>query len=88
MKYFSSILGFLIMLIVPVIVIGRYRWFFKKRKYDFGNLNQSFIKGTCGYFIIVILALGILSMIIYGFIKNIPAKTCVNENVTFFDFLG
>ena len=38
--------------------------------------------------IIVILALGILSMIIYGFIKNIPAKTCVNENVTFFDFLG
>ena len=88
MKYFSSILGFLIMLIVPAIVIGRYRWFFKKRKYDYGNLNQAFIKGTCGYVIIVILALGILSMIIYGFIKNIPAKTCVNENVTFFDFLG
>lgn len=88
MKYFSSILGFLIMLIVPVIVVGRYRWFFNKRDYTFGNLNQAFIKGFWGYIIISILALGIFSMIIYGFIKNIPAKTCVNENVTFFAFLS
>jgi hypothetical protein len=88
MKYFSSILGFLIMLIVPVIVVGRYRWFFNKIDYTFGNLNQAFIKGFWGYIIISILALGIFSMIIYGFIKNIPAKTCVNEKVTFFAFLS
>ena len=87
MKYFSSILGFLIMLIVPVVVVSRYRWYFNKRNYILGKLNQAFIKGVCGYVLVVILAVGIFSMIIFGFIKNIPAKTCVNEKVTFFDFL-
>ena len=79
MKYFSSILGFLLMLIVPMLVVNRYRNLFNKRKYEFSNLNRSFLKGKYGNIFIIIMSVIIFSLIIYGFVKTTSNKTCVNE---------
>ena len=79
MKYFSSILGFLLMLIVPMLVVNRYRNMFYKRKYEFSDLNRSFLKNKYGNIFIIFMSVVIFSLIIFGFIKNTNNKTCVNE---------
>ena len=79
MKYFSSILGFLLMLIVPVLVVNKYRNLFYKRKYEFTDLNRSFLKNKYGNIFIIFMSVVIFSLIIYGFIKTTTNKTCVNE---------
>ena len=79
MKYFSSILGFLLMLIVPVLVVNKYRNLFYKRKYEFNDLNRSFLKNKYGNIFIIIMSVVIFSLIIYGFVKTTNNKTCVNE---------
>ena len=79
MKYFSSILGFLLMLIVPVLVVNRYRNLFYKRKYEFSDLNRSFLKNKYGNIFIIFMSVVIFSLIIYGFVKTTNNKTCVNE---------
>ena len=79
MKYFSSILGFLLMLVVPVLVVERYRSLFHKRKYQFTDLNRSFLTNKYGTFFIIFMSVVIFSLIIFGFIKNTNNKTCVNE---------
>ena len=79
MKYFSSILGFLLMLIVPVLIVNRYRQMFVKRKYKFSELNRSFLKGKYGNIFIICMSIIIFSLIIFGFIKNTNNKKCVNE---------
>ena len=79
MKYFSSILGFLLMLVVPVLLVERYRTLFHKRKYQFTDLNRSFLKKKWGTIAIIIMSVIIFSLIIFGFIKNTNNKTCVNE---------
>ena len=79
MKYFSSILGFLLMLVVPVLVVERYRSLFNKRKYQFTDLNRSFFKNKYGNIFIIFMSVVIFGLIIFGFIKNTNNKTCVNE---------
>ena len=79
MKYFSSILGFLLMLIVPVLVVNRYRNMFYKRKYEFTELNRSFLKNKYGNIFIIFMSVVIFSLIIYGFVRTTENKTCVNE---------
>ena len=79
MKYFSSILGFMLMLIVPVLVVNGYRRIFYKRNYAFSQLNRSFLKNKYGNIFVITMAVIIFGMIIFGFVKNIKNKTCVNE---------
>ena len=79
MKYFSSILGFLLMLIVPILVVNGYRQSFYKRKYKFSNLNRSFLTGKYGNAFIIFMSVIIFSLIIFGFVKNSTNKTCVYE---------
>ena len=79
MKYFSSILGFLLMLIVPVLVVNKYRNLFYKRKYEFSDLNRSFLKNKYGNMFVIFMSVVIFSLIIYGFVKTTENKTCVNE---------
>ena len=79
MKYFSSILGFLLMLIVPMIVVNGYRAIFVKRKYKFSTLNRSFLKNHYGNYFIICMSAIIFGLIIFGFYKNTNNKTCVNE---------
>ena len=79
MKYFSSILGFLLMLIVPLIVVNRYRNIFYEKKYEFTDLNRSFLKNNYGNRFIILMSVVIFSLIIYGFVKTSGNKTCVNE---------
>jgi hypothetical protein len=81
MKYFSSILGFMLMLIVPVLVVNGYRQLFYKRKYKFSNLNRSFFKGKFGNIFIICMSVIIFGLIIFGFIKNTNNKSCVNEDI-------
>ena len=79
MKYFSSILGFLLMLIVPILVVSQYRQIFYQRKYRFSNLNRSFLKSKYGNIFIICMSFIIFILIIYGFIKNTNNKNCINE---------
>ena len=79
MKYFSSILGFLLMLIVPILVVNGYRNIFYKRKYKFSKLNRSFFKTKYGNIFIICMSFIIFGLIIFGFVKNTNNKTCVNE---------
>ena len=83
MKYFSSVLGFLLMLIVPVIVVNGFRKHFAKRKFKKGKLNQSFMQGIGGNIFIGIMSVVIFSLVIFGFINSVQTKDCVNQNPTF-----
>ena len=67
------------MLVVPVLVVERYRSLFHKRKYQFTDLNRSFLTNKYGTFFIIFMSVVIFSLIIFGFIKNTNNKTCVNE---------
>ena len=79
MKYFSSILGFLLMLIVPLVVVTGYRNMFIKKKYNFSSLNRSFLKNRYGSWFIILMSIVIFGLIIFGFVRNMPNKTCVND---------
>ena len=79
MKYFSSILGFLLMLIVPLLVVNRYRNLFYKRKYEFSNLNRSFLTNKYGNMFVIFMSVVIFSLIIFGFVKNTKNKNCVYD---------
>ena len=79
MKYFSSILGFLLMLIVPLLVVNRYRNLFYKRKYEFSNLNRSFLTNKYGNIFVIFMSVVIFSLIIFGFVKNTKNKNCVYD---------
>ena len=80
MKYFSSILGFLLMLIVPLLVVNRYRNLFYKRKYEFSDLNRSFLTNKYGNIFVIFMSVVIFSLIIFGFVKNTKNKNCVYED--------
>ncbi|MCQ2816854.1 MAG: hypothetical protein MJ252_06275 [archaeon] len=79
MKYFSSILGFLLMVVVPIIVVTGYRFYFEKRALIEGTLNLSFLKGIISIVIIVFIGIVIFSFIIYGFALGKQSKRCIFE---------
>ena len=67
------------MLIVPILVVTKYRSLFYKRKYEFTDLNRSFLKNKYGNIFVILMSVVIFSLIIYGFVKNTANKTCVYE---------
>ena len=67
------------MLVVPVLVVNRYRNLFYKRKYEFTDLNRSFLKNKYGNIFIIFMSVVIFGLIIFGSIKTTNNKTCVNE---------
>lgn len=79
MKYFSSILGFLLMLPVPILVVSGYRFFYEKRQYIQGRLNISFLTGRSSIYIIAVIGTVIFSLIIYGFVLSKKSKKCIFE---------
>ena len=78
MKYFSSIFGFLLMLVIPNLLVSAFRAKYKRYSLTGGKLNRSFIKNYWVLRLLDVLAVSILVMIIYGFFhKN--TKRCVAE---------
>ena len=78
MKYFSSIFGFIIMIIIPTILINGFRNKLAKSNLIIGDLNKSFLRSKWQLYAIAIFGVGLFSMIIYGFI-NSNNKTCVAQ---------
>lgn len=78
MKYFSSILGFMLMLVIPNVLVSAFRAKYNRFSLTGGNINKSFIKNYWVMRILDFLAVSILVLIIYGFFhKN--TKKCVAE---------
>ena len=78
MKYFSSILGFIIMIIVPTILVFGFRKKFLKSKLEDGKLNKAFLRQNWQLASIACFGFVLFSFIIYGFI-NSNNKTCVAQ---------
>ncbi len=78
MKYFSSIFGFIIMIIIPISLIYASRKKLSKFNLKMGKLNRAFLNKN--WQLIAISSLGVIlfSMIIYGFFNSVN-KTCVAE---------
>jgi hypothetical protein len=79
MKYFSSIFGFLLMLVIPNILVQAYRNKFEKTKQSPGGFNRSFVRNFWVMRMLEVIAVVVLGFIIYGFF-NKSAKTCVAES--------
>lgn len=78
MKYFSSVLGFMLMMVIPNLLVYSYRKKFKERGLLYGRINKSFVQGNLSLVLLGVISLGTLVMIIYGFFFN-NTKTCVNQ---------
>lgn len=78
MKYFSSVFGFIIMIIIPTLLIYSTRKKLLKFNLSSGNLNRSFLNKTWHLYALATLGVAIFSMIIYGFV-NTNNKTCVAQ---------
>lgn len=76
MKYFSSIFGFFILLVVPTVLVYGFRKKFQKMKMSPGKLNRSFLQHNESLVVIGGLGIAILSLIIYSFLYS-DNKTCV-----------
>lgn len=86
MKYFSSILGFMLMVPVPIIVVSGYRFLFQRRNFQNGLLNMSFLKGTMSSIIIIsVTGVIVFGLIIYGLILNKKNSKCIFDKVNFGD---
>jgi hypothetical protein len=78
MKYFSSILGLLLMLVVPCVLVFTYRKKYKKSQLENGKLNLSFLQGNKWLVFLGILTLCLFGLIVYGFVHN-DDITCVAQ---------
>ncbi len=78
MKYFSSIFGFFLMLVIPNLLVVAYREKYKIFSLTGGKINQSFVQNRWVLRFLDLLAVSIFGMIIYGFFNNVT-KTCVAE---------
>jgi hypothetical protein len=78
MKYFSSIFGFIIMIIVPISLIFASRKKLAKFNLKMGKLNRAFLNKNWQLLTITSLGVVLFAMIIYGFFNSVN-KTCVAE---------
>lgn len=67
MKYFSSIFGFCLMLIIPTLLIYFIRQKLSLSNITAGQLNKSIMSNKIGIFSVFIFSPVVLGMIIYGF---------------------
>jgi Na+/proline symporter len=82
MKYFSSIFGFFLMLVLPVMLIYNYRHRMNLTNLPWGKLNRSFIKNTF-IPVLAVISVSVLGLIIYGFL-NKNSRKCVAEKSKLF----
>lgn len=75
MKYFTSILGFMLMLIVPVLLIFNYRQKLKLSMIVPGNMNKSYLNNY-GLYGFIVLSVGILVTIVINLLTR-NDKDCV-----------
>ena len=78
MKYFTSILGFMLMLIVPVLLIFNYRQKLKLSNIVPGKMNKSYLNNY-GLYGFIVLSIGILVTIVMNLLKK-NDKNCVADN--------
>lgn len=76
MKYFSSTFGFLLMIVIPISLIYKYRMRFNSLDLKQGKLNKSFINKNYQLIILSIIGFALFSIIIVGFFNN-NIKDCV-----------
>lgn len=79
MKYFSSTFGFLLMIVIPVGLIYRFRNKINSMDLKQGNLNKSFVKKNYQLLVFCLIGLAIFSVIIVGFFHQ-NSKNCVYDN--------
>lgn len=85
MKYFSSTFGFLLMIVIPIGLIYKYRNKINKSELKQGKLNRAFINKNYQLILLGLVGLGILTIIIIGFFhKN--NKKCVYDPEDKFGF--
>lgn len=78
MKYFTSIFGFFLLIILPIVLIFKYRQRISVSDVTPGKLNKSIIQGNFLLYIMGFLGMGLFVIIVMNlFIKN--NKTCVAE---------
>ena len=78
MKYFSSTFGFLLMLVIPIGLIYKYRLRIKSSDLTKGKLNKSFVDKNYQLLILSILGVAIFTFIVIGFF-NSNSKNCVYD---------
>lgn len=76
MKYFSSTFGFLLMMVIPIGLIYKFRNKINSMDLKQGSLNKSFINKNYQLVILAVIGLAIFSVIIVGFF-NKNSKNCV-----------
>lgn len=78
MKYFSSIFGFFLLVVIPCLIVYKYREKLENSNISKGQLNTSYLNRNFYLYILGFIGLGILSVIIINLI-NSNSKTCVAE---------
>ena len=81
MKYFSSILGFALMYIIPCSLIYAYRKKFSISNIESGKLNRAILKSGLSLIIYSLIGLTTIGLIIYGFFKKKSDYHCVENYI-------
>ena len=78
MKYFTSILGFCLMLIIPSLLLLKFREKAHKLDISKGNINVCYMKSNNGIYLFLVFSIGVLVIIVINLIHN-NNKTCVYD---------
>lgn len=78
MKYFSSTFGFLLMIVIPIGLIYKFRLRIASSQLRQGKLNKSFVNKNWQLILLLFIGLAIFSTIIVGFF-NKNNKDCVYD---------
>ena len=78
MKYFSSTFGFMVMIVIPMGMVYKYRIRFELSELTWGKLNRSLLSKKIQLLILALISFGIFTIIIIGFF-NTNNKTCVYQ---------
>jgi len=78
MKYFSSTFGFLLMIVIPIGLIYKFRLRIASSQLRQGKLNKSFVNKNWQLILLLFIGLAIFSTLIVGFF-NKNNKDCVYD---------
>lgn len=79
MKYFSSVSGFLLIIVIPVCLVIKFRNKFRESGVQPGKLNRSIFNKLWQFVVIFVVSAGIASLIVYGMFNG-TSKSCVYED--------